>query len=66
MRRVDEPTALRSAVEAAMREADGAFGDPTVFVEEAVLEPRHIEVQILADQTGEVGTGVDDRVRDRG
>src|SRR5680860_127418 len=36
MRRVDAPTNLRSAVESAMREADGAFGDPTVFVEEAV------------------------------
>src|SRR5687768_2212571 len=49
MRRVDKPAELRSAVEAAMREADGAFGDPTVFVEEAVIDPRHIEVQILAD-----------------
>jgi pyruvate carboxylase len=54
MRRVDDPSALRAAVDAAMREADGAFGDPTVFVEEAVDEPRHIEVQILADATGDV------------
>ncbi|MGH3506847.1 MAG: pyruvate carboxylase, partial [Nocardioidaceae bacterium] len=54
MRRVDEPTELRHAVETAMREADGAFGDPTVFVEEAVIDPRHIEVQILADGAGEV------------
>jgi pyruvate carboxylase len=54
MRRVQEPGELRAAVEAAMREADSAFGDPTVFVEEAVVDPRHIEVQILADQTGEV------------
>ena len=37
-----------------MREADGAFGDPTVFVEEAVIDPRHIEVQILADGQGNV------------
>ena len=37
-----------------MREADGAFGDPTVFVEEAVIDPRHIEVQILADGEGNV------------
>ena len=37
-----------------MREADGAFGDPTVFVEEAVTDPRHIEVQILADADGNV------------
>jgi len=54
MRRVDDPADLRAAVEAAMREADGAFGDRTVFVEEAVDDPRHIEVQILADATGEV------------
>ncbi|WP_373280986.1 pyruvate carboxylase [Kineosphaera limosa] len=54
MRRVDEPEALREAVQACMREAEGAFGDPTVFVERAVVDPRHIEVQILADATGEV------------
>ena len=36
-----------------MREADRAFGDPTMFVEQAVVRPRHIEVQILADATGE-------------
>src|SRR3954462_2762013 len=54
MRRVDDLADLRASVEAAMREADGAFGDPTVFVEEAVDDPRHIEVQILADATGEV------------
>ena len=54
MRRVDDPDDLREAVESAMREADGAFGDPTVFVEEAVTDPRHIEVQILADTQGNV------------
>ncbi len=54
MRRVEDPDRLREAVEAAMREADGAFGDPTVFVEEAVVDPRHIEVQILADGQGNV------------
>ena len=36
-----------------MREAEGAFGDPTVFIEQAVVEPRHIEVQILADGAGQ-------------
>jgi pyruvate carboxylase len=54
MRRVIEPTGLRVALEAASREAESAFGDPTVFLERAVIAPRHIEVQILADQTGEV------------
>jgi pyruvate carboxylase len=54
MRRVDDPDDLREAVEAAMREAEGAFGDSTVFLEQAVVDPRHIEVQVLADGTGEV------------
>jgi pyruvate carboxylase len=54
MRRVDEPRALREAVEAAMREAESAFGDATVFLEQAVVNPRHIEVQILADGAGNV------------
>jgi pyruvate carboxylase len=53
MRRVDKPEDLRDALEAAMREADSAFGDPTMFIEQAVVRPRHIEVQILADATGE-------------
>ena len=52
MRRVDQPGALREAVSAAMREAEGAFGDPTAFIEQAVGRPRHIEVQILADEQG--------------
>ena len=49
MRRVDRAEDLREAVETCMREAEGAFGDPTVFIEQAVTDPRHIEVQILAD-----------------
>ncbi|MCU1417639.1 MAG: pyruvate carboxylase [Schumannella sp.] len=53
MRRVDAKEDLREALEAAMREADSAFGDPTMFIEQAVVRPRHIEVQILADSTGE-------------
>lgn len=52
MRRVDRPEDLRQALEEAMREADSAFGDPTMFLEQAVLRPRHIEVQILADSAG--------------
>ena len=54
MRRVDEPEKLREAIETCMREAESAFGDPTVFVEQAVVDPRHIEVQILADGEGNV------------
>src|SRR5262245_57432761 len=54
MRRVDDPADLRDAVETCMREAEGAFGDPTVFIEQAVVDPRHIEVQVLADGVGNV------------
>ncbi|GEL19279.1 pyruvate carboxylase [Pseudonocardia asaccharolytica] len=54
MRRVAEPGELREAIEAAMREAESSFGDPTVFLEQAVVNPRHIEVQILADAEGNV------------
>ncbi|WP_029089255.1 pyruvate carboxylase [Brevibacterium album] len=49
MRRVDSHGELVEALKAAMREAEGAFGDPTVFIEQAVQRPRHIEVQVLAD-----------------
>ncbi|GGG03382.1 pyruvate carboxylase [Rhodococcoides trifolii] len=54
MRRVAEPSELKDAIEAAAREAESAFGDATVFLEQAVIEPRHIEVQILADTYGNV------------
>ncbi|MCZ7415032.1 pyruvate carboxylase [Streptomyces sp. WMMC897] len=54
MRRVEDPAALRESIRAASREAESAFGDPTVFLEKAVVEPRHIEVQILADGEGNV------------
>jgi pyruvate carboxylase len=54
MRRVDDRGDLREAVETAMREAEAAFGDPTVFLEQAVVDPRHIEVQVLADGSGDV------------
>ena len=53
MRRVERAEDLPDALEAAMREADSAFGDPTMFIEQAVIRPRHIEVQILADAHGE-------------
>lgn len=54
MRRVDTREALPEALDAAMREAATAFGDATMFLEMAVLRPRHIEVQILADAHGDV------------
>ncbi|NYG07887.1 pyruvate carboxylase [Phycicoccus badiiscoriae] len=54
MRRVERREDLRESLEACMREAESAFGDPTVFLEQAVVSPRHIEVQILADAAGNV------------
>jgi len=52
MRLVQDRASLRESIEAAAREAESAFGDPTVFLEKAVVQPRHIEVQILSDGTG--------------
>ena len=54
MRRVDQEHELEQALEQSMREAESAFGDARVFLEQAVIRPRHIEVQILADSQGGV------------
>ena len=54
MRRVAEAKDLPAALAEASREAESAFGDARVFLEQAVLRPRHIEVQILADGQGGV------------
>ena len=54
MRRVAEKQDLRAALVEASREAESAFGDARVFLEQAVIRPRHIEVQILADTFGNV------------
>ncbi|MHB8187903.1 MAG: pyruvate carboxylase [Dermatophilaceae bacterium] len=54
MRQVERREELEESLLAAMREAESAFGDATVFLEEAVVNPRHIEVQILADSVGNV------------
>ncbi|WP_242900651.1 pyruvate carboxylase [Actinomadura terrae] len=52
LRRVDHRDELTDAVDTARREALSAFGDATVFLEQAVDRPRHIEVQVLADAAG--------------
>jgi pyruvate carboxylase len=54
MRKVEKAEELLGALEAAMREAGSAFGDSRVFLEQAVIRPRHIEVQILADTFGNI------------
>ncbi|MDQ6824614.1 MAG: acetyl-CoA carboxylase biotin carboxylase subunit [Candidatus Eremiobacteraeota bacterium] len=53
MRLVTDLQDLDEALEGARREALAAFGDGTVFLERYVTSPRHIEVQILADQHGQ-------------
>ncbi|MGV9822369.1 ATP-binding protein [Nocardia xishanensis] len=54
MRMVEDPALLPDALVSARREAGAAFGDDTLFLERFVTRPRHIEVQILADQYGNV------------
>jgi acetyl/propionyl-CoA carboxylase alpha subunit len=54
MRIVRDPAGLAEAVEGASREASGAFGDATVFLERYLDAPRHIEVQVFADSHGNV------------
>ena len=54
MRIVSTPHELAEAVASARREAASAFGDDTVFLERYVVDPRHVEVQILGDAHGSV------------
>ena len=49
----DEP-ALTSGIEQARREASAAFGDGTLYVERLIERPRHVEIQVLADEHGNV------------
>ena len=53
MRIVDSAAALREAVEAARREAQAAFGDPTLLLEKYFERARHVEVQVFADRQGQ-------------
>ncbi|MEV0467849.1 biotin carboxylase N-terminal domain-containing protein [Nocardia tengchongensis] len=54
MRVVRELSELTGQIEAAQREAQSAFGDPTVFCERYLETGRHIEVQVMADTHGTV------------
>src|SRR6188472_234716 len=53
MRRVDKDEDFAAALASCMREAKSAFGDDRVLVEQYVLKPRHIEIQVFADRHGE-------------
>jgi acetyl-CoA/propionyl-CoA carboxylase biotin carboxyl carrier protein len=54
MRVVRSPAELDDALAAAAREAEGAFGDGTLYCERYLERPRHVEVQLLADSAGTV------------
>ncbi len=52
MRRVDSEADLNSAFEGASREALGAFGDGSMYIEKFILEPHHVEIQVFGDGKG--------------
>jgi acetyl-CoA carboxylase biotin carboxylase subunit len=54
MRRVDEPASIVEAFRSASSEAQASFGDARVYIERYLDQPRHIEVQVLADAHGSV------------
>jgi len=54
MKIVREPSAIRKAFEGASAEALASFGDGSMYLERYVEEPRHIEMQIVADEHGNV------------
>jgi geranyl-CoA carboxylase alpha subunit len=52
MRLVPDAAAFPDALRSARSEAQGAFGDPTVILERAIVDPRHIEIQVFGDRHG--------------
>ncbi|HDZ69032.1 MAG TPA: acetyl-CoA carboxylase biotin carboxylase subunit [Phycisphaerales bacterium] len=54
MRIVHNDVSFRSAFNAAGAEAEAAFGNPSVYLEKFIVEPRHVEVQVMADRAGNV------------
>ncbi len=52
MRRVDREEDFLSSFSAASSEAANAFGNPAVFVEKLIEQPRHVEIQVLGDEHG--------------
>jgi acetyl-CoA carboxylase, biotin carboxylase subunit len=52
MRLVHAPEQLKSFLDAARSEAERSFGDSEVYIEKAIVNPRHIEIQVLADEHG--------------
>ena len=54
IRRVDSPDDLESQIIAAQQEAKNFFGDDTVYIEKFLVNPHHVEIQIMADKMGNV------------
>ncbi len=54
IRRVDSPEELESQIVAAQQEALSFFGDDTVYIEKFLVNPHHVEIQIMADKKGNV------------
>ncbi len=54
MRVVESPAALLNAVRTARSEAGSAFGDSAVYFERRLMNPRHVEIQLLGDQYGTI------------
>jgi 3-methylcrotonyl-CoA carboxylase alpha subunit len=54
MRAVTRPQDFAEAVRGARREAEAAFGDGSVFLEKLIVDPRHVEVQVIGDAEGNV------------
>src|SRR6266581_4574792 len=52
MRLVHAPEELKASLDAARSEAERWFGDSEVYIEKAIINPRHIEMQVLADEHG--------------
>lgn len=52
MRLVADESELRSALDAAQSEARSSFGDDAVYIEKAIVRPRHIEIQVFSDTRG--------------
>lgn len=54
MRIANDRQELQSYIDVAQREAENAFGNSEIYLEKYIVDPRHIEIQILADEKGNV------------
>ena len=52
MRVANNPQQVKDSLERARSEAQSSFGDDRIFIEKLIQQPRHIEIQVLADNFG--------------